>query len=63
MFEAGSHLKLLSTSILDMHTVFGHVIMLTIGTWWQPYTFIPALLDSDFAVLGHLWSQDDVIMS
>jgi hypothetical protein len=38
MVEVDIHLKLLFTSILDMHKVFGHIDMLTIGTWWQPYT-------------------------
>jgi hypothetical protein len=33
MVEADSHLKLLSTSILDMHKVFWHIDMLTIGSW------------------------------
>jgi hypothetical protein len=43
--------------------VFGHIDMLSIGIWYQNYTFIPTLLGSDFGVLGHLWSQNDVIMS
>ncbi len=29
----------------------------------SPYTFIPTLLGSEFWVLCHLWSQNDVIMS
>ncbi len=29
----------------------------------RPYTVIPTLLWSDFGVLGHLWSHNDVIMS
>jgi hypothetical protein len=31
--------------------------------WTHPYTVIPKLLGSDFRVLGHLWSQNDIIMS
>jgi hypothetical protein len=31
MVEANSHLKLLPTSILDMHNVFEHIDMLSIG--------------------------------
>jgi hypothetical protein len=33
MVEADSHLKLLSTSILDMHKVFEHIDILSIGIW------------------------------
>jgi hypothetical protein len=33
MFEADSHLKLLSPSIKDMYKVFEHVDMLSIGFW------------------------------
>jgi hypothetical protein len=63
MVEADSHLKLLPTSIFDIHKVFEHIDMLSIGIWQQRYTVIPTLLGSDFGVLGHLWSQNDVIMS
>jgi hypothetical protein len=54
MVEADSHLKLLSTSILDLYKVFEHIDMLSIGMQYQPYTIIPTLLGSDFGVLGHL---------
>jgi hypothetical protein len=37
--------------------------MLSIGIWYQPYTVLPTLQGSDFGVLGHLWSQNDVIVS
>ncbi len=47
MVEADSHHKLLPTSILDICKVFGHVDMLSIGIWQQPYTFIPTLLGSE----------------
>jgi hypothetical protein len=64
MVEADSHLKLLPTSILDMYKVFEHIDMLSMGIQYHPYTVIPTLLfGSDFWVLGHLWSQNDVIMS
>ena len=33
MFEADSHLKLLSVSILDIYKVFEHIDMLSIGIW------------------------------
>jgi hypothetical protein len=62
MVEADSHLKLLPTFILNMYKVFEHIDMLFIGIKYQPYTDIPTLLGSDFGVLGHMWSQNDVIM-
>ncbi len=61
MVEADGHLKLLPTSILDMYKVFEHIYMLSICIKYQPY--IPTLLGSDFGVLGHMWSQNNVIMS
>ncbi len=63
MVEADSHLKLIPTSILDINTVFGHIDMLYMGIQYQPYTVIPTLLSSDFGVLGHLCSQNDVMIS
>jgi hypothetical protein len=64
MVDADSHLKLLPTSILDTYKVIEHIDMLSMGIQYQPYTVIPTpLLGSDFGVLGHLWSQNDVIMS
>jgi hypothetical protein len=62
MVEADSHLKLPPPSILDTNKVFEHIDMLSIGIWYQPYTVIPALCGSDFGILGHFWSQNDVIM-
>jgi hypothetical protein len=35
----------------------------TMGIQYQPYTVIPTLIGSDFGILGHLWSQNDAIMS
>ncbi len=63
MVETDSHLKLLPTSILDIYNMFEHIDMLSIGIQQQPYTVIPTLLGSDFGVLDHLWSQNDVITS
>jgi hypothetical protein len=63
MVDAESHLKLLSTSILDIYKVIAHVDMLSMGIQYQPYTVIPTLLGSDFGALGHLWSQNDEIIS
>jgi hypothetical protein len=63
MVEADSNLKLLFTSILDIEKVFEHIDMLSMGIKYQPYKVIPTLLATDFGVLGHLWSQKNVIMS
>ncbi len=54
MFKAIDHLKLLLASILNIYKVFGHIDMLSIGIWYQPYTVIPTQLGSDFGALGHL---------
>jgi hypothetical protein len=44
--------------------VFEHIDMLSMGIQYHPYTVIPTLrVGSDFGVLGHLWCQNDVIMS
>jgi hypothetical protein len=59
MVEAEGYLKLLPTSISDVHTVFEDIDMLSMDIQYQPYTVIP----SDFGFLDHLWSQNDVIMS
>ncbi len=63
MVEADSHLKLLPPSTLDIYKVFEHIDMLSTSIQQQPYTVLPTLLVSDFGVLGHLWSQNDVITS
>jgi hypothetical protein len=36
--------------------------MLSMGVQYQPYTVIPTVIGSDFGVLDHLWSQNDVII-
>jgi hypothetical protein len=63
MVEADSRLKLLAASILDLYKVFENIGMLSMGIQYQPYTVTLTLLGSDFGALGHLWSQNDVIMS
>jgi len=55
----------LPPSILDIYKVFEHIDiidMLSIGIQQQPsYTVtIPILVGSDFWVMGHVWSQNDV---
>ena len=54
---------MLPPSTLDIYQVFEHIDMLSIGIQQHPYIVIPTLLGSDFGVLGHLWSQNDVIMA
>jgi len=61
MVEADSHLKLLSTSILDICKVFEHIDMLSIGIQSLPYKVIPTLIGSGFGTRGPcgvkmLWS-------
>ena len=63
MVVADSQLKLHTTAILEIYNMFEHIDMLSMGIQYQSYTVMPTLLGSDFGVLGHLWSQNDVIMS
>jgi hypothetical protein len=63
MIEADNHLKMLPAYILDFYKKIVHIDMLSIGIQYQPCKVIPTLLCSDSGVLGHLWSQNDVIMS
>ena len=63
MVEADILLKLLPTSILHIYNMFEHIDMLAMGIQQQPSTVLLTLLGSDFEVLGHLWSQHDVVMS
>ncbi len=63
MGEAVSHLKLLPISIINIYKVFEHIDMLSICIKYQPYIVIPTVVGSDLGVLGHMWSQNDVIMS
>jgi hypothetical protein len=63
MVDADSHLKLLPTSISDTYKVIEHIDMLSMSIQYHPYTVIPTLLGSDFGALGHLWIQNDEIMT
>ena len=63
MVDADSHLKLLPTSMLDTFNVIEHIDMLSMGIQYHPYKVIPTLLGTDCWVLGHLQSQNNVIMS
>ncbi len=62
--EADRRLKLLPVSLLDVYNdVFEHIHMLPMGIWHYPQIVTPTLHGSYFGVLGHLWSQNDVITS
>ena len=61
--EADSQLKLFIAFIWDIYKVFEYIDMLSIDVWLKPYTVITTQLGSDFGVLGHLWSQNDIITS
>jgi hypothetical protein len=63
IFEADGHLQLLPKSIFNIYKVFEHIDMQSIVIWYQPYTVIPTLGSYFGLPLGHLWSQNDVIMS
>ena len=73
MVEADSHFKLLPTSFLDIgiDKIFEHIHMpsMAMGIGQQLQTVIPTptqtFLDEILGlwVTGHLWSQNDVIMS
>ena len=64
MIEADSHLKLLPASILDIHKVFVQIAMLSIGAVAALHGYThPTWLRVRVWVLGHVWSENDVIMS
>jgi hypothetical protein len=50
-------------SILDVYKVCDNIDMLSMGIQHSPQADIPILLGLYFGVLGHLWSQNDVITS
>jgi hypothetical protein len=63
MFDAGIHLRLLSTSILGMHKVFEVLLCCLKGIWVHPYTVTQSKLSPDFGFCGHLWSGNVAISS
>ena len=67
MVDADSHLKLLLMSILEIYAVFEHIdMMFMIEAFISRLAQVNphySLLCSDFGVLGHMWSQNDVITS
>jgi len=63
MVEVDNYRKLLPVSIIYIYKRFEHINRLYIGILLQPYTVIPTILDSDYGVLGHLLSRNDIITS
>ena len=67
MVDADSHLKLLLMSILEIYAVFERIdMMFMIEAFISRLAQVNphySLLCSDFGVLGHMWSQNDVITS
>ena len=51
--EDDIHLRLLPTSILDIHKVFEVFVCCLTGIWGHPYIVPPAKLAQDFGVLSH----------
>jgi hypothetical protein len=62
MVLADSQLKLLPASTLDIYKEFEHIDMLSMayGSTSNSYTQLTWVI---ILVLGHLWSQNDVITS
>ncbi len=63
MVDADIHLKLFSTSKLDMYKVFEVLLSCLKGILVHPYTVTQAKLGPDFWFWGHLWSGNDAISS
>ena len=63
MVEANIHLKPLHTSILHIYKVFEPLVWLHKATWFYPHTMAPDKLAPDLGSQGHLWSENDAIMS
>ena len=64
MVKAPNSLGVHPISMSYVYKVFQHFDTLWMGIWVRRYTVtLPILLGSYFAVLYHLWSQHDVIMS
>jgi hypothetical protein len=59
MVKADGHLKRLPTSILDMYKVFEHIVMLSMGIQYHPYTVIPPYF---LAQILEFWVTCGVIM-
>jgi hypothetical protein len=64
MVEADIHLKPLHTSIVDIYKVFKPLVCWLKEIWGHPYTVTPAeSAPEDLGSQGHLWYENDAIMS
>ncbi len=63
MVEADIHFRPLHTSILDIYKVFETLVCCLKGIWLHPYSVTPAGLAPDLGTKGHLWSENDAIMT
>jgi hypothetical protein len=63
MVEADIHFRPLHTSILDIYKVFETLVYCLKGIWVHPYLVTLARLAPDLGSQGHLWSENDAIMS
>jgi hypothetical protein len=63
MVEADIHFRSLHTYILDLYKVFETLVCCFKGIWVHPYSVTLARLAPDLATQGHLWSENDAIMS
>ncbi len=63
MVEADIHYRPLHTSILDIYKVFESIVCYLKGIWFHLYSVTLARLVPDLGTQGHLWSENDAIMS
>ncbi len=63
MVEAYIHFIPLHTSIVDIYKVFETLVCCLKGIWFHPYTVTLAEMAPDLGSQGHLWSENDAIMS
>ncbi len=63
MVESVIHFRPLHKSIVNIYEVFQPLVCCLTGIWLHPYTVTPAELAPDLGSQGHLWSENDAIMS
>jgi hypothetical protein len=63
MVDANIYHILLPTYIIDIYNAFEVLVCCLKGVWVHPYILIPAKLEPNFVIFGHLWSGNDAITS
>ena len=63
MSEADINLRPLDTSIFDIYKGFESLLCCLKGIWVHLHTVTLAKLAPDLGIQGHLWSDNDAIMS